>query len=121
MSMYLFKQIPELMSICLTHLINCIYKTGIYPSKLKIARIIPLKKAGKSSLEFASYRPINNLCPIDKVVEETIRTRIDVHLTKNNVIPNNSHGSRCGVSTITATQEIEKKILKRIKVKERPL
>ena len=55
-----------------------------------------------------SFRPINNLCPLDKVIEETIRVRIDKHLKKYNVIPNNTHGARPSHSTTTAIQMIER-------------
>merc|ERR1711954_156051 len=79
-------------------------------TNLKIARILPLKEQGKPSELFDSYRPINNLCPLNKVVEEAIRTRIDHHLNRFKVIPNNSHGARTAHSTLTAIQEVERTI-----------
>ena len=47
-SMDILKQIPCLMSVILTHLINTIIKTQIFPQSLKKARIIPLRKANKA-------------------------------------------------------------------------
>ena len=43
-------------------------------------------------------------------MEETIRVRMETHLTKNHIIPNNSHGSQAGHSTLTAVQELEKTV-----------
>merc|ERR1711954_149445 len=102
------KELKEYLSVALKHLTNTIYTTGKYPDILKIARVLPLKKKGKPSDDMNSFRPINNLCPLDKIVEETLRKRIDKHLTNNKVIPNNTHGARESHSTTTAIMSIEK-------------
>merc|ERR1711954_472042 len=86
------KTLIDYLGVALSHLANTIYKTGVYPKALKIARVLPLKKSGKPSESLNSFRPINNLCPLDKIIEETLRTRIDAHLKKHKVIPNNTHG-----------------------------
>ena len=104
----ILKSLVDYMGVAISHLINCIFKYGIYPEKLKITRIIPLKKQGKPGTDLNSFRPINNLCPIDKVVEEAIRVRIDNHLVAHKMIPNNSHGARSNHSTLTAIQEVER-------------
>merc|ERR1711954_501606 len=77
-------------------------------TNLKIARILPLKEQGKPGELFDSYRPINNLCPLNKVVEEAIRLRIDSHISKHKIIPSNSHGARAAHSTLTAIQDVER-------------
>ena len=100
------------MSLALTHLENQIFRTGIFSSAFKTSRILQLKKQGKSAEEFNSYWPINNLNPMDKVIEELIRTRIEDHLLKKKVIPNNHHGSCGGHSTLTPVQEIENRLKK---------
>merc|ERR1711954_238279 len=73
----IIKTIPQYMAAAITHLANGIYASGVYPSALKITSILPLKKAGKPDNEFGSFRPINNLNPISKIIEETIRTQIE--------------------------------------------
>ena len=103
----ILKSLIGYMGVALAHLINWILKTGIFPSKLKTARVLPLRKAGKSSGEFNLFRPINNLCPLSKVCEEVIRRRIETHLISKKVFPSNNHGARAGHSTITAIQDIE--------------
>ena len=48
----------------LTTLINMSFSSGVYPSKLKIAEIIPVHKSG-SKLEVNNYRPISLLSNIN--------------------------------------------------------
>ena len=98
----------DYLGVAISHLANTIFKTGIYPSVLKTARVLPLKKSGKPSDNLNSFRPINNLCPIDKIIEETLRVRIDNHLKKHHIIPINTHGAREAHSTTTALLQIER-------------
>ena len=104
------KALKEYLSLAITHLTSQIYRTGTYPSFLKTSRILPLQKRGKEDDTFNCFRPINNLNPIDKIIEEAIRSRIDTHLVEKGIIPNNSHGCRGGHSMVTAIQQIEKTI-----------
>merc|ERR1711954_24930 len=104
------KAIPEYMAVAIIHLANRIFTTGVYPTSLKITRILPLRKMGKPEDDFGSYRPINNLNPISKIIEEMIRVRIDEHLVTQKILPDNSHGCRSGYSTLTAMMNIEKHV-----------
>ena len=82
------KNLIDYLSLAITHLANVIFRTGIYPAALKHTRILPLKKRGKEDDSFESYRPINNLNPISKIIDETIRERIDHHLVSKKILPN---------------------------------
>ena len=53
-----------------------------------------------------SYRPINNLCTIEKIIEEYFIGHLNTFLTDNNIINNNHHSGRKGHSTITACNQI---------------
>ena len=110
----MLKVMKMYMAPALTHLTNRILATGIFPAALKNTRILPIKKRGKPQELLDSFRPINNLNPMEKIVEEAIRVRINRHLEKNNIIPRNHHGSREGHSTQTATMGVEN-ILKKNK------
>ena len=64
----LLKEIYPLIAEPLSLIINQALSTGIFPSKLKIAKVIPLhKKTEKYLLD--SYRPISLLPSISKVFE----------------------------------------------------
>ena len=55
----------------LTLLINQVLNTGIFPDKLKIAKVNPNYKKGDPQL-FETYRPISLLPTISKVLEKII-------------------------------------------------
>ena len=98
----ILKMIPHVASLWITHLINSIIRTRKFPEILKISRVIPIKKQNKIRSSPSSYRPISNLCVIEKVVEEHIRNNLSKYLEDNRILLPNNHGSRKGYSTETA-------------------
>ncbi len=60
MSVKLLKAIKSVLTKPLTVIINQMLKTGIFPDKLKIPRVIPLYKKDDES-SFSNYRPISLL------------------------------------------------------------
>ena len=67
----LFGLIKYLISKPLTLIINQCLETGIFQSKLKIAKVIPILKGGDETI-FDNYRPISILPSISKVFERII-------------------------------------------------
>ena len=65
----------------LTCIINQSLKTGRVPSKLKVAKIIPIFKKGDEH-DFNNYRPISLLPSISKVFEKYIFSIVSVSLCK---------------------------------------
>ena len=63
-----------------------------------------LLKPDKDLFNIDSNRPINNLCTLDKIIEEYIKTHLQDHLSINDLIGMNHHGSRKwhGTNTIIA-------------------
>ena len=61
----------------ITHLINSIIYTEIYPTVLKVSRISPILKPDKPSEIIDSYRPINNLSAVKKIVEEFLKEQLN--------------------------------------------
>ena len=57
----------------LTHLVNSIIYTETYPTILKVSRISPTLKPEKNSEFIDSYRPINILSAVEKIVEEFLK------------------------------------------------
>ena len=55
----------------ITVIVNQCLETGIFPDKLKIAKVIPLFKKGDPE-QMDNYRPISILPAISKIIENTI-------------------------------------------------
>ena len=96
----------------ITHLINCIIRTKKYPNIFKITRMLPLSKPGKDTCMIDSFRPINNLVILEKIVEEWIKESLIEFLETNNILSKNHHGGRAAHSTITAKTQIDQKLHK---------
>ena len=79
---------------------NCVYG-GIFPDRLKIARVIPLFKTGDRS-NISNYRPISLLPVLSKIFEKLIHGRLVSFLDKNKVIYRKQFGFRKQHSTIHA-------------------
>ena len=92
-------------------MINCVMHTGKFPKIFKTTRIIPVSKPGKSLDDIDSFRPINNLPCLEKILEEWICMQVTDWLTANNIISNSHHGGRQGYSTLTAKTAIENSII----------
>ena len=60
----------------LTLIINQILKTGVFPSQLKIAKVIPIFKKDDNKM-FNNYRPISLLPVLSKVVEKVLSSQIN--------------------------------------------
>merc|ERR1711867_371058 len=86
----------------ITHLINLIIYTETYPTILKVSRISPILKPDKQSEMIDSYRPINNLSAVEKIVEEFLKEQLNEFMDKNQIILPDHHGSRKNYSTMTA-------------------
>ena len=43
-----------------SHICNVSFQTGVFPSKMKIAKVVPLFKSGEKNV-FTNYRPISLL------------------------------------------------------------
>ena len=83
-----------------------INETQIYPSILKLSLITPTLKSDKDPLDLDSYRPINNLSTLDKIIEEYLKLHMQSYFDTNNIIGNNHHGSRKNHGTNTAITQI---------------
>ena len=107
------KLAPELAPI-IAHLINSIIRTGIFPDNLKISRIIPILKPGKIACLPDSYRPINCLNAVEKLIEEWIKINLDKYFENNKIINPNHHGGRRGHSPVTAKATLDHILQKKL-------
>ena len=77
----------------LTHLINISFRSGVFPSELKLAKVVPVFKSGDSS-SVNNYRPISVLSFFSKVFERVVYNRVLDFLCKNNVLYDYQFGFR---------------------------
>ncbi len=82
----------------LSHIFNLSLSLGIFPSKLKKSRVIPIFKSGLKT-DCDNYRPISLLSSISKVLEKIVAAKLLDHLTENNILYDHQYGFTPGKST----------------------
>ena len=71
---------------------------GVVPSQFKIAKVIPIYKAGeKNSMD--NYRPISLLSVFSKIMEKIVASRLLSFLDTNGILSKWQFGFRSGHST----------------------
>ena len=96
----------------LSEIINISFSSGIFPSILKTAKVIPVHKKD-SKLNFSNYCPISLLSNIENILERLIYKGIYKFFSDNNLIYFLQFGFRQKYSTVHAlislTENIRKK------------
>ena len=95
---YILKVSNDFFSELLSKVINLSFETGIFPDLCKLAKVIPIFKAGNENL-CENYRPISLLPIYSKIFEKAMYSRIYEFLNKNNLIYNQQFGFRANHST----------------------
>ena len=113
MSNKILKSIKNEIIKPLTLIINQSLTTGIFPDKLKLAKVIPIHKKGNMQ-ELENYRPISILPSVSKVLEKVIHKQLFNHFTENGLFYNSQYGFRQGHSTELAALELVDKIVSSI-------
>ena len=98
-SIKLLKNIKYQISEPLSHLFSLSVSTGVFPSKLKTSKTIPIFKAGDHTC-CDNYRPISLLSSISKILEKVVATNLVNHLEINNLLFENQFGFLRGRSTL---------------------
>ena len=99
-------------NICypLKEIINISFATGIYPNKLKIAKVNPIYKGKGDICEFSSYRPISLLSNINKIFEKLVYSRVYSYLNLHKCIYELQFGFRSNHSTNHALTSLTENI-----------
>ena len=95
----------------LADLFNISFITGVFPSVLKTAKVVPVFKKD-SKLDYNNYRPISLLSNIEKILEKLMYKRLYTFLNINNAIYNLQFGFRQQYSTSHALINITENIRK---------
>ena len=103
------KLLKQVISKPLEILFNASFSSGIVPSSLKIARVIPVFKKG-SHTSLNNYRPISLLSIFNKLLEKLMYNRLINFIQKNNILYEKQFGFRAYHSTDHAILSIIDKI-----------
>ena len=93
----------------LAHICNISFRTGVFPSRMKIAKVIPMFKSGTKT-DVTNYRPISLLPQFSKILEKLFLTRINSFLCVNNILSSSQYGFRTNLSTSLAVMELIEEI-----------
>lgn len=95
------KYVIDLLTPVLTHIYNLSLLSGIYPDKMKVAKVIVLRKPGNTN-DLGNYRPISILPTFSKGLEKILHSRLIHFLSLHTVITSSQFGFRKNHSTETA-------------------
>jgi hypothetical protein len=101
----LLKCSRAIISPILSEILNTSIKSGIYPTKLKIAKIIPVYK-GEDETDASNYRPISLLSIFNRIFEKIVYKRMVSYIEKQNLLFSSQYGFRKGHSTQHAILEL---------------
>ena len=105
----IIKKSIQIIADPLAHIINLSISHGIVPDQMKIARVIPLFKAGDRSL-FTNYRPISILPSFSKFLEKVVYNRLYNYLSKLEILCDNQFGFSKNHSTSLELIDLYEKI-----------
>ena len=94
----------------LTHVLNLSVTQGFFPDYLKIAKVIPIHKAGDASV-LNNYRPVSILPLFSKILERLMHSRILEFINKHGILYDYQFGFRTNHSTNMALTILMDRIL----------
>ena len=119
-STILLKLSKELLIKPIATIINQSLTSGIFPNKLKVAKVLPIYKKEDPKL-FNNYRPISLLPAISKVFEKVAHIQLTNYMTSNNLLFNHQYGFREGHSTELALLEFIDRLYNLLDNKKNPI
>ena len=101
----LLKEVGPVIVCSLTLIINLSIRSGYFPDKWRISKVLPVYKEDIKS-DPNNYRPISILPIVSKIIEKVIFNKLYEYLISNNLLADSQHGFRPMHSTLTALFEI---------------
>ena len=101
----------------LTLLFNKSLDQGVFPSALKVSKIIPIHK-DDSLFEMSNYRPISLLPIFSKILEKLMYARVIDFIKKYKILYENQYGFQKGLSTEFAINSLLNNIVECLENKE---
>jgi hypothetical protein len=97
----IFKFANDLLSPVISKLFNESIDTGVFPSCLKIGRIVPIHKSGSKKCK-GNFRPISTQPILSKLFEKLVYSRCISFVDKHNLLYDNQFGFRSNLNTTDA-------------------
>ncbi len=107
--MKLLKTVKDSLIRPITLIVNQMLTTGIFPDRLKTAKVTPIFKKDDDTL-FTNYRPISVLPAISKIFEKVIFKQLFDHFQDKRLFYSAQYGFREGHSTELAALELVDRI-----------
>ncbi len=104
----------------ITVIVNQCLTTGIFPNKLKIAKVIPIHKKNSRKL-VSNYRPISVLPVVSKVFETVIFDQLTMYFTRNHLFNPHQYGYKHNSSTELAALEMVDRIIDQLNNQRTPI
>ena len=106
----IMKSIINILIKPITIIINQMLETGVFPDKLKVAKVIPLFKKRDPTL-LTKNRPISLLPSLSNIFEKVIYQQLYAYFENSNLFFKGQYGFRKGHSTEMASLELVDRIL----------
>ena len=107
--MSVLKETIECVVKPITFVFNLSLQSGVFPEKMKIAKVNPIHKAGDKQ-EFTNYRPISILSQFSKILEKLFHKRLYNYIEKHNLLCEEQYGFRPNRTTTLAIVDLVEKI-----------
>ena len=103
------KKSIQYLAIPLCNIFNLSFQQGLFPSSLKVAKVVPIHKKGDTSI-LSNYRPISLLSVFSKLFEKLVHKRLLSYLCHKKILYSKQFGFRPGFSTYMALLDFCDKI-----------
>ena len=101
----LLKCSANVISSVLADMINSSILNGVYPSKLKMAKIVPVYKADDDT-DVNNYQPISLLSHFNRIFEKMIKRKMESFIEQKDLLSSSQYGFRKAHSTQHAILDI---------------
>lgn len=105
----ILKHASDIISDVLTKIFNKSIDLGTFPSKLKMAKVIPIFKSDDNT-DPNNYRPISLLSCFNRIFEKLVYKRMKSFIEEKNILCTSQYGFRQGHSTEHAILDIVSRI-----------
>ena len=99
---YILKLIKKEAVPAICHILNLSIQTTRFPTRWKVAKVVPLYKGKGSKFESKNYRPVAILPVLSKVLERVVFIQLVRYMDQNRFFNPSHHGYRSFHSTTTA-------------------